>query len=71
LIEAKRFRTQEQNREDAIQRLVELVRRALIPPRRRKKTGPTQASREERLKEKKQRGEIKKMRSRPESPDFG
>ena len=62
LIEAKRFRTQEQNREDAIQRFVDLVRRSLIRPKARKKTKPTKASKEERLKEKKRRGEIKKMR---------
>ena len=66
LIEAKRFRTQEQNREDAIQRFVELVRKALVPPKRRRKTKPTQASKEERLKEKKRRGEIKKMRQSKE-----
>jgi ribosome-associated protein len=64
LIEAKRFRTQEQNREDAIQRFVELVRKALVRPKARRKTKPTQASKEERIKEKKRRGEIKKMRQR-------
>jgi ribosome-associated protein len=62
LIEAKRFRTQEQNREDAIRRFVELVRKALVEPKSRKKTRPTQASKEGRLKEKKRRGEIKKLR---------
>ena len=62
LIEARRFRTQEQNREDAIQRLVALIRKALVRPKSRKKTKPTQASKEERLKEKKRRGEIKKIR---------
>lgn len=62
LIEAKRFRTQEQNRADAIQRFAELVRKALVKPKARRKTKPTQASREERIKEKKKRGEIKKMR---------
>jgi ribosome-associated protein len=62
LIEAKRFRTQEQNRADAIQRFIELVRRSLVKPKTRKKTKPTQASREERLKEKKKRGEIKRLR---------
>jgi len=62
LIEAKRFRTQEQNREDAIQRFVELVRKSLVKPKARKKTKPTQASKEERLKEKKRRAEIKKLR---------
>ncbi|HEX2994000.1 MAG TPA: alternative ribosome rescue aminoacyl-tRNA hydrolase ArfB [Anaerolineales bacterium] len=62
LIEAKRFRTQEQNREDAIQRFAELVRKSLATPKARKKTKPTKAAKEERIKEKKRRGEIKKMR---------
>jgi ribosome-associated protein len=62
LIEAKRFRTQEQNREDAIQRFIELVRKSLVKPKARKKTKPTKASQKKRLKEKKERGEIKKMR---------
>jgi ribosome-associated protein len=62
LIEAKRFRTQEQNREDAIQRFAELIRKSLVKPKPRKKTRPTQAAKEERLKEKKKRGEIKKIR---------
>ena len=62
VIEAKRFRTQEQNREDAIQRFIELIRKSLAKPKARKKTKPTQASKEERLKEKKRRAEIKKMR---------
>jgi len=50
LIEAKRFRTQEKNREDAVERLVELIQK------------PTRASKETRLKEKKQRGAVKKTR---------
>ncbi len=62
VIEAKRFRTQEQNREDAIQRFVDLVRKSLIKPKARKRTKPTQAAKEERLKGKKRRGEIKKIR---------
>lgn len=62
LIEAKRFRTQDQNREDAIQRFVELVQQSLVKPKARKKTKPTAASKEERLKEKKRKGEIKKIR---------
>ena len=66
LIEAKRFRTQEQNREDALRRFAELVRHALVKPKPRRKTKPTQASKEERLKEKKRRGEIKKMRQEKE-----
>lgn len=62
LIEAKQFRTQEQNREDAIQRLIALVRKALIKPKPRKKTKPTKAAREKRLESKKRRGEVKKRR---------
>ena len=62
LIEARRFRTQEQNREDAIQRLVELVQKSLVEPKKRKKTKPSAASKEKRLKEKKRRGENKKLR---------
>jgi ribosome-associated protein len=62
LIEARRFRTQEHNREDAIQRFVELVRKSLVVPKARRKTRPTASSKEERLKEKKRKGEIKKLR---------
>jgi ribosome-associated protein len=62
VIEAKRFRTQEQNREDAINRFSELVRKSAAIPKKRTKTTPTKASRERRLKEKKQRGMIKKTR---------
>ena len=62
LIEAKQFRTQEQNREDAIQRFVALVRKATVKPKARKKTKPTKASKEKRLEVKKRRGEVKKSR---------
>lgn len=62
LIEAKKFRTQEQNREDAIRRLTEILQRAFQKPKIRTKTRPTAASREKRLKEKKQRGVVKKIR---------
>ena len=64
LIEAKRFRTQEQNREDALQRFVELVRKSFEKPKARKKTKPTKASKEIRLKEKKRKGEIKRLRNK-------
>ncbi|MCQ3939147.1 MAG: aminoacyl-tRNA hydrolase [Chloroflexi bacterium] len=62
VLEAKRFRTQEQNREDALRKFHELIRRAGEKPKIRRKTKPTKASKEKRLKEKKQRGEIKKLR---------
>ena len=66
LIEAKKFRTQEQNREEAVSRLIDLLQRAFTKPKRRKKTKPTTESRERRLKEKKVRGEIKKIRQSKE-----
>jgi len=62
ILEAKRYRTQEKNREDAIFRFVELVRKSTVKPKSRVKTRPTKSSREKRIKEKKQRGEIKKNR---------
>lgn len=62
VIEAKRFRTQERNRADAIGRLVELIRRATEKPRPRVATRPTLASKKRRLEAKKQRGEIKRGR---------
>ena len=62
IIEASKFRTQEKNREDAIERLNELVKKASEKPKLRYKTKPTKASKEERLKEKKKRGETKKNR---------
>ena len=65
LIEGKRFRTQEQNREDALQRFVELVRKSLVKPKARKKTKPTKAAKETRLKEKKRKGEVKRLRQKP------
>jgi len=64
LIEAKRFRTQEQNREDAIQRFAELIRKALTPPKPRRKTKPTAASKAKRLQGKRVKGAIKRMRSK-------
>ncbi len=62
IIEARQFRTQERNKEAAIQRLVELVRKAAIKPKRRRKTKPTLASKQARLESKKKRGAIKKLR---------
>jgi ribosome-associated protein len=62
IIEARQFRTQERNREDAIGRLVELIRAAAVRPRPRKKTKPSRAAKERRIEGKKRRGEVKKMR---------
>lgn len=65
VIEANRFRTQEQNRADARARLVELLSKAAEPPPKpRKKTRPTKGSVERRLKAKAGRSGVKKMRGR-------
>jgi len=66
LIEASRFRTQERNRADARERLVALVREALVPPAPpRKKTRPSRGAVERRLEAKKGRAGIKRMRRGP------
>ena len=66
LIEANRFRSQERNREDARERLKELLLEAAKPPPPpRRKTKPSKGSIERRLKEKSGRSEVKKMRGRP------
>lgn len=65
IIKAQRFRTQERNREDAILRLVELVRRAGEREKPRVATKPTHASRARRLEEKKRRGGVKNLRRAP------
>ena len=64
IIEAKKYRTQEQNREDALARLQELIEKASIKPKARHKTKPTKASKEKRLEGKKKRSEVKKYRGR-------
>jgi ribosome-associated protein len=69
LIAARNHRTQERNREEARERLAELIRRALTPPRPRKATRPTRASRERRLEHKSRMQRTKHMRSRPRWED--
>jgi ribosome-associated protein len=64
VIEAKRYRTQEQNRLDAIERLVALVQKALEKPKIRHRTRPTLASRQKRLQAKRLHGEKKRLRGR-------
>jgi ribosome-associated protein len=62
IIEAHRYRTQEHNRQDAIDRLVNLIRRATEKPKPRKKTRPTAESIRKRLDTKRRRGETKSLR---------
>ena len=64
IVSATRFRTQRQNRIDALERLIRLVREAAILPSTRKPTKPSQTSRKRRLDEKRRRGEQKKTRKR-------
>src|SRR5215471_1109637 len=61
VITAQSHRTQERNRADAIERLVELIRQAAVRPVPRRPTRPTKASRKRRLESKKRRGSIKAM----------
>jgi ribosome-associated protein len=64
IIDAHRFRSQEKNRQDAIDRLVAMIRRASQQPRMRKRTQPSAESRQRRLEEKRRRSEIKRLRRR-------
>jgi ribosome-associated protein len=62
VITAQRHRTRERNRADALERLVDLIRRAAVAPKLRKPTRPTVASKRRRLEEKKRRSGIKGLR---------
>jgi ribosome-associated protein len=64
VIDARRFRTQAANREDARARLVELIRQAAARPKRRRKTRPTAASEERRIQTKRRRSETKRRRAK-------
>jgi len=64
IITAQRYRTQERNREDARERLIELIKKACLRPNIRRKKKPSRAAKEKRLKAKRQRSEIKKQRSK-------
>ncbi|MEN6475008.1 MAG: alternative ribosome rescue aminoacyl-tRNA hydrolase ArfB [Syntrophaceae bacterium] len=67
IIDARRFRTQERNRQDAIERLCDMIRQAAERPKARVKTKPSQAARERRLGSKHSRGQSKTLR-RPVAP---
>jgi ribosome-associated protein len=62
VIDARRYRTQADNRQDARDRLVELIRQAAVRPKRRHKTKPTAASKERRLTTKRRRADTKRGR---------
>jgi ribosome-associated protein len=63
VITAQRHRTQERNRSDALDRLIELVRQAAVRPTPRRPTRPPKAARERRIESKKRRGGIKRLRT--------
>ena len=65
VLTGRQYRTQERNRADVRERLVELVRDAMVVKKPRRPTRPTRASKERRLEGKKSRGDIKKGRGRP------
>jgi ribosome-associated protein len=67
VIDARRFRTQAENRQDARDRLTDLIRQAAVRPKRRRKTRPTASSREQRLDTKRKRSDTK--RGRREKPE--
>ena len=66
VITANRFRTQERNRADALERLVSLIAQATHAPKPRRPTRPTLASKRRRLDTKRRRAEVKTLRGRPE-----
>ncbi|NII10900.1 alternative ribosome rescue aminoacyl-tRNA hydrolase ArfB [Oleiagrimonas sp. C23AA] len=65
VIQARRFRDQARNRDDARERLVEWLRQGLVVPKKRIPTRPTRGSKERRLSSKQRRGQIKRARGRP------
>jgi ribosome-associated protein len=69
VIIAQRHRTQARNRDDARERLIDLIRRAAVRPVMRRATRPTKASRERRIESKKRRGGIKRQRGSKPSMD--
>jgi ribosome-associated protein len=64
ILEAQQHRTQERNRREALERLIDLIEQAARPPKRRRRTKPTAVSRRRRLENKRRRSEIKRLRRR-------
>ena len=62
VIKSKRYRTQDKNREEALRRLAELIRTALVEQKPRKKTRPSKKAREKRLQDKSRRSRLKQSR---------
>ena len=69
IIDARRFRTQDQNRQDARDRLISLIHQAALKPKPRRKTAPTLASKERRLASKHRRSQTKQIRRSIPDPE--
>lgn len=64
ILTATRYRSQIRNKEDGVERLVELIKKAAFTPKKRRVTRPTRASKQRRLDSKKRQGSLKKLRSK-------
>ncbi len=69
VVTAGRYRSREQNRRDAYERVARLLERASRPRKKRKRTRPTRASRQRRLDDKRRRGDVKRLRGKPGPAD--
>lgn len=69
VITARRFRSQDRNRQDARERLVELIRKATEVPKKRKPTRPSLSAKRKRVESKKKRGDVKKTRGKVRAGD--
>ena len=67
VIDARHYRTQERNRQDALERFADLVRQAAEKPKQRRKTKPSAEAKQRRREEKKKRSQVKRLRSTPPS----
>ena len=70
IIKAQKFRTQEKNREDAVERLKVLIKKVLSKPKKRKVTRPSGESKEKRLKKKSERSHLKELRRKISDSHF-
>lgn len=69
IISARKFRTQERNRQDALERLIELIREAAIKPKARRATKPGKASKTRRRDDKRRQSSKKQLRKKPDLED--
>jgi ribosome-associated protein len=69
IIHARRYRSQHRNRQDAMDRLVALVRKAAAKPATRRRTRPGAAAKRRRVEEKRRRGQVKKLRAKVKRPE--